>query len=653
MNDFSKKLLSASIFVVLFGTLLFSSSGLADDRGTKIVNSLEKTSGRKVGAYRALVIGINDYMDKRIPDLKTAVNDAREFSQILKSDYGFKDVTLLLDKQANESNIVKGLRNLATRSRENDSVLIYYAGHGELDQVTGSGYWIPHDSKGGDPSSYLDNAVIQNYIKAIPARHILLVADSCFSGSLFGEARSLPPTIDDKFYATLFKEKSRWGMTSGNLTPVSDNGSEGHSIFAYHLIKTLKENTKPFITPREIYHHIGPVVRNNSEQMPITKPIRNTGDAGGEFVFIKRRGVKLTSLSNNKNSSQDLPPPLPIPVPPTPKLKLGHLQINVNVMGANIFINNELKGKAGPGKPLNLKNLESEILSILVKADGFESVKKTIRIQANKWTQLAIELLPVQTAHIPPVLDLPKNSSSIKDMVKIPSGTYMAGIDPMKTYKKCLQYMPACNFGFFSDEGPIHKVDLDEFYIDRYEVTQKQYREVMGSNPSQFKRPNNPVEMVTWFEASKYCEKLGKRLPTGAEFEKAAKGGRDTLFPWGDEMQDQKGNFCDQKCSMAWKNMAFDDGYTFTAPVGSYPPNGYGLYDMAGNVFEWVQDWYQADYYKTVPSSNPKGPREGTTKSFRGGSWFSDPSDLRTSSRHFAEASMRLNNGGFRCVKSQ
>ncbi len=252
-----------------------------------VITELEKATGKTIGTFRALIIGIDEYRDSSIPDLKTPVNDARELSELLKGEYGFSDVTLLIDSQADASNIIRSLRELVTRSENNDAVLIYYAGHGELDKLTGAGYWVPSNAKAGDLATYLENGIVQRYIKAIPARHVLLVADSCFSGILFGESRDLPPIIDDKFYATLFKEKSRWGMTSGNLTPVSDEGSGGHSIFAYQLLKTLKENEKPYLTPREIYQKIGPVVRNNSEQMPITKPIKNAGDEGGEFVFIR------------------------------------------------------------------------------------------------------------------------------------------------------------------------------------------------------------------------------------------------------------------------------------------------------------------------------------------------------------------------------
>lgn len=272
-------------FIVIFIFLSVAPFAYAA-RGVEIrsKNDLSHKSG-KLGTYKALVIGINDYQDKQIPTLKTAVNDARELANILQTLYGF-EVTLLLDRQATKKAIYQKLRNMAANSTPDESVLIYYAGHGELDRVLNDGWWVPVDAHAGDSETYLDNTVVQKVMNSMKARHVLLISDSCYSGTLFGEARSLPPLIDDRYYMNLYNEKSRWGMTSGNKTPVSDSGSEGHSIFAYQLIKALKKNEKPYITTQEIYTKIAPIIANNSEQQPLCSVIRGTGDQGGGFVFV-------------------------------------------------------------------------------------------------------------------------------------------------------------------------------------------------------------------------------------------------------------------------------------------------------------------------------------------------------------------------------
>jgi Caspase domain len=257
-------------------------------RGISVNKDLSHKSG-KLGAYRALIIGINDYKDPKIPDLKTAENDAKDMAELLSDSYGFQ-VQLLLGRKATKEAIYRALRNLATSTKSDDSVLIYYAGHGDLDRTYNDGWWITADSKGG-PVTYLDNAQVQQSMRNMNARHVLLISDSCYSGTLFGQSRAIPQVIDNKYYLNLYNEKSRWGMTSGNKTPVSDAGSDGHSVFAYQLLKELRKNEKPYISIQELCIRIAPIVGNNSEQTPLCRPVRNTGDQGGEFVFVASSGA--------------------------------------------------------------------------------------------------------------------------------------------------------------------------------------------------------------------------------------------------------------------------------------------------------------------------------------------------------------------------
>lgn len=260
------------------------------DRGISVINDLSHKSG-KLGAYRALIIGINDYKDPKIPDLQTAVSDAKDMAELLIQRYGFQ-VNLLLDQEATKVAIYRALRNLASSTKLDDSVLIYYAGHGDLDRTYNDGWWIPVDAEGGNPVTYLDNIQVQKSMRNMNARHVLLISDSCYSGTLFGQSRAIPKAIDSKYYVNLYNEKSRWGMTSGNKTPVSDVGSSGHSVFAYQLLKELGKNEKPYLSIQELCTRIAPIVSNNSEQTPLCRPIRDTGDQGGEFVFVASSDAK-------------------------------------------------------------------------------------------------------------------------------------------------------------------------------------------------------------------------------------------------------------------------------------------------------------------------------------------------------------------------
>jgi len=211
-------------------------------------------------------------------------------------------------------------------------------------------------------------------------------------------------------------------------------------------------------------------------------------------------------------------------------------------------------------------------------------------------------------------------------------------------------------------EGPVHKVCLSSFKIEKHEVTQKFFQSVMKTNPSRFVSADLPVESVTWQEADKYCNKTGKRLPTEAEWEFAARGGTTSEYYWGEKFEPSRGNFCDNNCDMNVRVADASDGYKYTAPVGKFPPNPLGIYDMSGNVAEWVADWVDTEqnYYIVSPRDNPLGPMRKNAPDFdgganekvlRGGSWGGGIETLRSAWRKAFFRSYRFENLGFRCAK--
>ncbi len=199
------------------------------------------------------------------------------------------------------------------------------------------------------------------------------------------------------------------------------------------------------------------------------------------------------------------------------------------------------------------------------------------------------------------------------------------------------------------DELPLHKVTINGFYIDKYEVTREDFERVMGYNPSKFKGCRTcPVENVSWFEAQEYCYKAGKRLPTEAEWEYACRAGTKTTFHYGNILSSESANFNGQK---PYGNARRGPYKQKPLPVGSFKPNAWNLYDMHGNVWEWCSDWYDVAYYGNSDEKNPKGPKNGQYKVVRGGSWNSDGAGLRSANRISYSPSVRLNTIGFRCVK--
>jgi formylglycine-generating enzyme required for sulfatase activity len=208
------------------------------------------------------------------------------------------------------------------------------------------------------------------------------------------------------------------------------------------------------------------------------------------------------------------------------------------------------------------------------------------------------------------------------------------------------------------DEQPVHEVCVSAFKMDAYEVTQSEFQQQMNTNSSRIKGADLPVDSATWVEADIYCTKVGKRLPTEAEWEYAARAGSTTAYSWGDAFDPQKANYCDQSCSANVRDANNSDGFPFTAPVGSFPANPLGLHDMEGNVSEWVADWMEANYYILSAKQDPKGPirservmRGGTNnKIFRGGSWTNSAFDLRSANRKSLWVDYRIDSIGFRCA---
>src|SRR5579884_217518 len=205
------------------------------------------------------------------------------------------------------------------------------------------------------------------------------------------------------------------------------------------------------------------------------------------------------------------------------------------------------------------------------------------------------------------------------------------------------------------DEKPERRVYVDSFKINQFEVTQYNYNEFVRAtghrppssralkNYGNFNDQNQPVVFVSWEDADAYCRWRSERLPTEAEWEKAAKGEQTIAWPWGNESKPVFANF-----------IGPDDGYPYTSLVGSFEhdKSPYGIYDMAGNVREWVADWYEEQYYRHAPNRNPKGPEQGEMKTLRGASWNDSPLSGRTSARMKMFPDYRDTTLGFRCAKS-
>jgi formylglycine-generating enzyme required for sulfatase activity len=263
-------------------------------------------------------------------------------------------------------------------------------------------------------------------------------------------------------------------------------------------------------------------------------------------------------------------------------------------------------------------------------------------------------------------------------LLYVPAGDFTMGSDADAALAECQKFRSDCQRDWFTDEEPPHTVNLDAFWIDQTEVTNKIYSLCVQAGAC--KEPtskgsstrssyygnadydNYPVIYVDWNMAKTYCEWAGRRLPTEAEWEKAARWspplpvgegggeGEALTYPWDNDFDGTRVNFCDKNCSFSWADKNSDDGYTDTAPVGSYPGGAspYGALDMAGNVWEWVEDWYDA-----YPGNTTSNSSYGTTyRVLRGGSWFYLNLVVRSAYRGSYDPTITDDNYGFRCALS-
>ena len=260
------------------------------------------------------------------------------------------------------------------------------------------------------------------------------------------------------------------------------------------------------------------------------------------------------------------------------------------------------------------------------------------------------------------------------EMVWVPAGEFQMGSDDSgvdTALELCETYGVPCVRQYLDKEQPAHKVALDSFWLDRTEVTNAQYRQCLEAgvcNPPRKRSSatrdsyfddssfdDYPVIWSTLRDARIYCEFVGARLPTEAEWEYAARGPEGLLFPWGNEFDGTRLNYCDASCDLAWADETTDDGYADTAPVGNYPQGASwcGALDLAGNVREWTADLYDSEYYSESPAQNPTGPSTspGGNQVERGGSWNSNPFEVRGAWRAGDHANYKHNFMGIRCAK--
>ncbi|MDX8394027.1 MAG: SUMF1/EgtB/PvdO family nonheme iron enzyme, partial [Mariprofundales bacterium] len=565
----------------------------------------------------ALVIG-NDAYNNGWPRLSGAIKDAKAIAAALEQ-HGFE---VSLRTNLKSSDMKKAFEEFfILKGRDKDARLfVWFAGHGHT--MNGEGYLIPIDAT--TPYNDKDNFLLRSislrrfgeYVRQAKAKHAFSVFDSCFAGTVFEAQRSTPPPA----ITNATTKDVRQFLTSGDANQtVSDNG-RFRKLFLRALSGEERgdANGDGYLTASELGLYITDRVTNlsNNRQTPRYGKLNDMKWDQGDFVFVLPRLI---------------PPPIPKKavkkIPDAPqvgglifdkfdeerasrkKWSIWQKQMSSDFTKASTYEDADLQVRAwNMFLKVYPQNNPSSTEDERLRQEA--SSKRNAAQQAQKRVASISTVLPY-TAPIQSRVRQPGEEKTINGItvVWIPAGSFDMG----------------SNNGY-SDEKPVHSVKIAKgFWLGKYEVTQAQWRSVMGNNPSRFKGDNRPVEKVSWDDIQLFLQKLNKksakkfRLPSEAEWEYAARAGSTTKYSWGNDISCSNASYNGGKGSICYYKVG--DNYRGTSKVGSFSANAFGLHDMHGNVWEWVSDCWNGSY--------ANAPSDGTAwlsgnckqRVLRGGSW--------------------------------
>lgn len=608
--------------------ILLTDSASTQSRSVKV--TVKTADGKLLSLYSAsyaLVVGVSDYTHGW-PDLREVVNDTREVKAALEQ-HGFIVTIVENPTAAQLENAMKDF--ITTRGLEAENrLLFYFAGHGYTQKKAygaNMGYIVPSDAPlpDKDQAGFLRKAIsmenFNSYAREINAKHVLFIFDSCFSGRIFALARAVPAVIT---YKT--SEPVRQFVTAGS----ADETVPDKSIFKQQFLAALNgegdSNGDGYITGNELGEFLQTKVVNytRESQHPQYGKIRDPQLDKGDFVFV-----------------------VPTTLPPTTKFDPSQYEAEANrlVIVKVQWDKWQQDMNASFQKAQNLDhdaNLSAtskaqmwkDFLNSYATDNPYSQQDDSLRLEALRQKVLANIIIPSSTIV----------KEELRDgMVLIPAGSFMMGSNDGN-----------------DDEKPEHRVYVDAFYIEKSEVTVAQYQWFLNAKnyrkprywDEQLQHPNCPVVYVSWGDAVAYAKWAEKRLPTEAEWEYAARGGYTGVvgkskykYPWGNEESHDQANYYGTEGRDQWNSIS---------PVRSFPPNGYDLYDMAGNVWEWCADWYDSNYYQKLKNSTtrkPSGPSDGRFRVLRGGSLEDVAYNVSCAIRSSYFPSDRGYNVGFRCVQ--
>lgn len=613
--------------------------------GAVTVGSGDQGLSFSPAAYHALIIGIDRYQDW--PELRTAVSDARAVAKVLTDAYRFppENVATLLNRQATERGIVGKLRDLALRLGEEDSLLVFYAGHGHLDDITYQGVWIPVDGSRTDAATWIPNATVKVYLRATKARHVLLVSDSCFSGNFLRGAKPVVLDAVEPYVLQAFRKRSRQALTSGAFEPVVDGGFAGHSVFTSFLLRELYENTSPYLLPSDLHQRIRNGVAANAHQQPLLGDIEGTGgEIGGEFVLFRSADAESAAGENGGEPQHLLPAQADEvgalyahqparPEVPGEQQMLIDLDRQIETLSSQLDDDQEISEVLGQLYAF-VKQKErhaANLANLLVQADEHrrEREAQIAHLQWKKREQTRAAFMVDRTKFLDICWSVQSSTQMIEQAWlafcsrwhegKIEDGTDLVWNNTAGKPRPVCRPRPGRVW-------TVPWLDLDfvwipamRCWVGKYEVTNEQFRAFRPQHDSgEFKYPSTvtkymfrrfslngsrqPVVKVYYTDAVRFVEWLTERelaadrvpngfeyrLPTGREWTRFAHCGETRAFAWGNDWPPTRGNYAPamQKRGTDEPETLNDDGFAVSCLVDQSGVNDWGLYGVGGNVWE-------------------------------------------------------------------
>jgi len=607
----------------------------------------QPAGGPATGEYWALIIGIDNY-HHGLP-LQTAVKDAMEVRDDLAQRYGVRPERLieLFNEQATLQSIAYALFRLSSEAKSDDIVLIYFAGHAQYDKDGRLQWWLPVEGAPMEPETLLTDAAIRQELQGMKAKQVHLFH---VTAGVARELRLAQPILQAEREALEQERRQAEERIRLSTEEAQRAAEEQARLDAERLAGEKEEHAR--LEADRLAREQEELAKQQAEQKRVEEERKRLAEekARQDAAEHARREVEENARRDAERLAREQIERAKLEAErreleaERQRLENARAKLEAERQALQEAQRLAREREEQAKQQAEQQRLAEERKRAAAEQAAREEAQRKLAEERHRTEDQAKARAeqrskPIEEARVRPFTPPPVGRELIgKDgapMVLVSAGEFTMGGD--------------------SIDNPRHPVYLDAFHMDKYEVTASRYAKFLQATGRQlpFKwsemslvsHGDRPVIGVTWEDADAYCRWASKRLPTEAEWEKAARGTDGREYPWGNEAPTPRhANFnkcCEWKC------------YGVLAIVGSLEAgrSPYGIYELAGNVSEWVADWYDNTSYKYELERNPKGPRDGEEKVVRGGSWYDSALLQRSALRSRSYPSAPSTDRGFRCAK--